>query len=95
MAGRMSVDLARRQGAALDCPDCPDFVTIPGQMPAHLKRYWTHGQGALKIRWGTNNSFKRCVRLLRKYFPKNPQGLCARLEKAATGHWPAEKIIDS
>lgn len=89
----MSVNLAKRQGAHLDCDEFD--VAIPGVMPRDLKHYWTRGPGALKIRWGTNHSFPRCVRLLRKYFPQNPQGLCARLEKAATGHWPAEKIIDS
>lgn len=97
MAGFISVDLAqRRREAAKDCIDCDEFdVAIPGIMDPDLKRYWTRGKGALKIRWFTDGSFARCVRLLRKYFPRNPKGLCANLHKAATGEWPAEKGIPS
>lgn len=94
MAGRISVDLAKRQGAALECDDCDDFVSAgevahPGATN-RLMEYWTHGKGAAKIRWGVKGSFKRCVRHLRKYFPKNPEGLCANLHKRATGEWPTE-----
>jgi len=97
VAGKISINLARHQGAARDCVDCDEeFATgIPGVMDRDLKRYWTRGKGALKIRWGTDGSFRRCVRLLRKYFPQNPKGLCANLHKAATGEWPAEKGIPS
>jgi hypothetical protein len=100
MAGKISINLARHQGAAKGCVDCDEndeeFATgIPGVMDRDLKQYWTRGKGALKIRWFTDGSFRRCVRLLRKYFPQNPQGLCANLHKAATGEWPAEKGIPS
>lgn len=94
MAGRISLEVARRQGAFDPCEDCGEFG-IPGVMDRDLKAYWTHGKGALKIRWFTDGSFRRCVRLLRKYFPQNPKGLCANLHKAATGEWPAEKGIPS
>lgn len=60
-----------------------------------LMEYWAHGKGAAKIRWGTDGSFDRCVRHLRKYFPRDPKGLCANLHKRATGEWPAEKPIPS
>lgn len=94
MAGRISVDLARRQGAGLDCEDCDEFVTVgtvknPGATE-RLMEYWTHGKGAAKIRWGTDGSMRRCIRLLRKYFPKEPGGLCANLHHRATGEWPTE-----
>ena len=72
------------------CNPCGHFAGIPGQMPHDLKAYWTHGEGAAKIRWGTDGSFDRCVRHLSKYFPRNPKGLCAKLHKAATGEWPTE-----
>lgn len=82
--------LARRQGAAEDCAGFA-LDLHPGDGDAgQLKEYWTHGKGAAKIRWGTDGSFTRCVRLLRKYFPKNPEGLCANLHKRATGQWPTE-----
>jgi hypothetical protein len=97
MAGRFSVDLARRQGATTRCTECPDaeFAYGPGHLTnpvatERLMEYWTHGRGALKIRWFTNGSFRRCVRHLRKYFPQNPEGLCANLHKRATGEWPRE-----
>lgn len=68
-------------------------VNLPGGSH-NLKNYWTHGPGAVKIRWGTDGSFDRCVRHLGKYV-KNPQGLCAEYHKAATGEWPAEKGVES
>jgi hypothetical protein len=92
MAGRPSVDLARKQWATR--APCTEFVS-PGEV-AHpgdthrLMAYWTHGAGAAKIGWGTDGSFRRCVALLSKYFPKNPQGLCANLHHKATGEWPTE-----
>lgn len=100
MAGRTSVDRVQRRSLRADCAPCSArFVTVGTiknpEGTRRLKAYWTKGKGALKIRWGTDGSYKRCVRLLRKYFPKDPFGLCANLEKQATGHWPAEKIIPS
>lgn len=95
MAGRISVDLARRQGAAELCVDCDEFVTVgtlknPGGTE-RLKEYWTTGKGGIeKIRWFTDGSFRRCVKHLRKYFPQNTPGLCANLHKRATGEWPTE-----
>lgn len=100
MAGRISVDLARRQGAAdLGCVDCDQFVEVAGVSAGEIKNprgtqrlmeYWTHGPGAAKIVWGTDGSMRRCIFLLRKYFPKNPGGLCANLHHRATGEWPTE-----
>jgi hypothetical protein len=66
------------------------FAGVPGEMGHTLKAYWTHGEGAAKIGWGTDGSFDRCVALLTKYFPTDPKGLCANLHKAATGEWPTE-----
>jgi hypothetical protein len=100
VAGRISTDLARRQGAAnLGCKDCGDFVAVDSVSVGDIKNprgtqrlmeYWTHGPGAIKIGWGVDGSFRRCVALLRKYFPKNPEGLCANLHHRATGEWPTE-----
>lgn len=60
----------------------------------NLRNYWVRGEGAAKIRWGTDGSFARCVRHLGTKV-KNPQGLCAEYHKAATGEWPAEKGVES
>lgn len=53
-----------------------------------LMEYWAHGEGAAKVRWPEPCAFCRCLEHLTKYFPKNTKGLCANLEKRATGHWP-------
>lgn len=59
-------------------------------MPAALQRYWLAGKGAAKIRWHMPHDFDRCVRNLRKYFPKNPQGLCNILHQKAVGAPPGK-----
>lgn len=71
-----------------------DVVVAAGGMPGNLTAYWARGEGAAKIRWGTDGAFDRCVSQLGKYV-KDPKGTCANLEKNATGHWPAEKKLQS
>lgn len=71
----------------------PETFAIAGteRHPADTNRlmeYWAHGEGAAKIRWPEPCAFCRCLEHAGKYFPKNPKGLCANLEKRATGHWP-------
>ena len=60
-------------------------------MPAALQRYWLVGKGGLKIRWNTPGDFTRCVKNLRKKFPAEPEGLCAKLHHKATGMWPGDR----
>lgn len=60
------------------------------RLGGELEKYWTKGEGAAKIRWGTPGSFDRCVRALRDKFPQDTEGLCANLHHEATGKWPAE-----
>ena len=60
----------------------------PGDGDAErLRRYWTVGEGALKIRWGTPGDFDRCVTQLSKYMPGRAEGYCNHLHKRATGMW--------
>jgi hypothetical protein len=59
-------------------------------MPLQLQRYWISGKGGAKIRWRMPHDFDRCVRQLRKYFPKNPQGLCNILHTKAVGAPPGK-----
>jgi hypothetical protein len=54
-----------------------------------LRAYWTRGEGAAKIGWGSGGDFKRCVTHLGKYVA-DPEGLCAEYHKAATGEWPGK-----
>ena len=67
----------------------------PGRgMPLQLQRYWLVGKGAAKIRWNVPGDFLRCVRQLRKYFPRNPQGLCNILHVKATGGPPGHGSLE-
>lgn len=54
-----------------------------------LRSYWTHGAGAVKIRWGEPNDWYRCVAELGKYV-SDPKGLCENYHVAATGMTTAE-----
>lgn len=54
-----------------------------------LMEYWSHGKGAVKIRWGTDGDFKRCVRQLSKYV-SDPEGLCNHLHQRALGAPPGK-----
>lgn len=63
-------------------------------MPLQLQRYWLAGKGAAKIRWNIPGDFKRCVRNLTKYFPKNPEGLCNILHTKATGGPPGHGSLE-
>lgn len=57
---------------------------------ANLREYWTHGEGgAVKIRWGTDGDFKRCVRHLEK-FVTDPEGLCNEYHVEAVGAPPGK-----
>jgi len=63
-------------------------------MPLQLQRFWLLGKGALKIRWNSPGDFKRCVRALVKYFPKEPEGLCNILHTKATGGPPGHGSLE-
>jgi len=54
-----------------------------------LRRYWTHGEGAAKIRWGTKGDWSRCVRHLSKYLGVRAKGYCQLRHKEALGIYTA------
>lgn len=61
---------------------------------AEGKRYWEHGEGAAKIRWGTGGATRRCHRLLMAHARMTDQqawGYCAERHHAVTGRWPGQK----
>lgn len=61
-----------------------------------LKRYWTIGRGAAKIRWGTPGSWRRCYRHLVKYVgPKIAPGYCTNLSKRLGGPGIATHVTSS
>ena len=58
-----------------------------------LHHYWTRGEGAARIRWGTPGDFERCVRQLREHASGEGfdiEGYCARLHHSVTGLWPGD-----
>src|SRR5262245_38246831 len=69
----------------------------PGSaMPEKLQRYWLHGKGAAKIRWGLGDGdYYRCLRQLGKYIhrPDMLRGACATLHKKALGVWPGREHL--
>lgn len=56
-----------------------------------LRRYWTKGKGAAKIRWNTGGDWKRCVRYLSKYLGPRAKGYCALRHKEVTGLWTGDQ----
>jgi hypothetical protein len=56
-----------------------------------LRRYWTVGKGAAKVRWGTGGDWTRCVRQLTKYMGPRSKGYCALRHKEMTGVWTGDK----
>jgi hypothetical protein len=54
-----------------------------------LRRYWVHGEGAAKIRWGTPGDWKRCVRYLSKHLGPRAKGYCQLRHKDALGYYTA------
>jgi len=59
-----------------------------------LHAYWSHGEGAAKIRWGVDGDFNRCVDHLSKYIT-DPQGYCAKMHKEVTGARPGHAAGES
>jgi hypothetical protein len=57
-----------------------------------LRRYWTVGKGAAKIRWGTKGDWTRCVRHLSKYMGVRAKGYCQLRHKEATGVYTGSKL---
>lgn len=57
-----------------------------------LRRYWTIGRGALKIRWNTPGDWTRCYRHLMKYMGPRAKGYCSLRHKEMTGVWPGSKF---
>lgn len=63
----------------------PDTFAMPGD----LADYWLHGEGAAKIRWCTEGSFRRAQRALRgKIPPEQLDGAVANLYRRACGKHP-------
>jgi len=56
-----------------------------------LRRYWAHGKGGRRVRWGTHGDFNRCVRLVSKHMSRRQaKGYCNLRHHQAIGIWPAQ-----
>lgn len=89
---RAAFESALEQEFAPGTKDGPGWITNP-EDTQRLRRYWTKGAGAAKIRWGQPGDFNRCRQQLAKYV-KNPNwlaGTCANLHKVALGVWPGQE----
>jgi len=71
--------------------DAPGWITNPRETE-RLRRYWTRGEGAAKIKWGAPGDFDRCRDQLRKYIhnPAYLDGTCANMHYVALGFWPGQ-----
>jgi hypothetical protein len=74
----------------------PGWVTNP-VATRRLHAYWTHGEGAAKIRWGTPGDYGRCVdQIGQEIAEKSPEKLrfihqqCAQWQHDAIGVWPGK-----
>lgn len=65
----------------------PGIADTPGDWKnAHkLRAYWTHGKGALKIRWGTPGDLTRARKHLEKYVPGRGWALAQSYHKHLFG----------
>jgi hypothetical protein len=75
-------------GEFVKTEDGPGWLTHPVDTN-RLRKYWTKGKGALKIRWGIPGDFNRCRQQLAKYIkPQYLNGYCANRHYDALGFWP-------
>jgi hypothetical protein len=67
-----------------------DTNSTPGEQ--RLKWYWGHGAGSLKIQWGTDGDWTRCVAELSRYIHSDHElkGFCSNLHHEVLGYWPGD-----
>lgn len=53
-----------------------------------LRRWYVHGEGAARIRWGEPGDFDRCVRIAGRFI-RDPEGYCNERHHEALGIYPA------
>lgn len=63
---------AQFQALVADAP----LTVSPDPRAEKLRRYWSTGEGAAKIRWNTPGDWKRCVRHLAKFMGDRAKGYC-------------------
>jgi hypothetical protein len=74
-------------GLVADAP----LTVSPDPRAEKLRRYWSSGKGALKIRWGMPGDWRRCYRHLRKYMGLRARGYCQNLHKRNNSFWTGDR----
>ena len=74
-------------GLVADAP----LTVSPDPRAEKLRRYWSTGRGALKIRWGLPGDARRCHRHLEKYMPGRAWAYCNNLHKRNNGFWTGDR----
>ncbi len=70
----------------------PDMKSLDVKGNAErLRQYWTTGEGAAVIGWGSTGQFGRCVTALTEHMPGQAEGYCARLYRRVNGQWPGRR----
>ena len=88
---------SKEMQAMLQDEECVKAMTAAGGADRNrgnaekLRRYWTVGEGGIKIRWNTGGDWTRCVRHLGKYLGPRAKGYCALRHKEMTGMWTGDK----
>jgi hypothetical protein len=70
--------------------DAPLTVS-PNPKAEKLRRYWSTGRGAAKIRWNTPGDWKRCYAHLSKYMGTRAKGYCQNLHKRNDHVWTGDR----
>ena len=88
------LDVEEFEAEFVKTEDGPGWLTHPVDTE-RLRRYWTKGKGAAKIRWGTPGDFNRCRMQLAKYVKAQYlNGYCANRHYDATGFWPGKAPLE-
>lgn len=58
----------------------------------NLEAYWKRGEGAAKIRWGTDGDWRRCHAQLAKHVgDARARRICAQWHFETNGFWPGDQ----
>lgn len=57
-----------------------------------LKRYWTRGEGAIRLAWGTDGDWTRCHQALTEHVgDARARRICAEWHMEMNGFWPGDR----
>lgn len=83
-------DVQEQLNPSVIVADAPLTVS-PNPKAEKLRRYWSTGRGAAKIRWNTPGDWVRCYRHLKKYMGLRAKGYCQNLHRRNDGVWTGDR----